>query len=93
MAQEMNHSMLAMEKRLSKQARQSNEEIKASIESHNERVEKRLEARDETLMKTLREMKETKRMMQEFRDEVAAAKEKRKRAGGFGESDIKKEVS
>ncbi|MCS3599080.1 hypothetical protein M2370_004281 [Bacillus sp. JUb91] len=32
---------------------------------------KRLEARDETLMKTLREM-------QEFRDEFAAAKEKKK---------------
>jgi len=78
MAQEMNQSMLAMEKRLSEQAKQSNEEIKASIESHNERVEKRLEARDETLMKTLREMQETKRLMQEFRDEVAAAKEKKK---------------
>lgn len=77
MAQEMNQSMLAMEKRLSEQAKQSNEEIKASVEAHNERVEKRLEARDETLMKTLREMQETKRMMQEFRDEVAAAKEKK----------------
>lgn len=78
MAQEMNQSMLAMEKRLSEQAKQSNEEIKASIEQHNERVEKRLEARDETLMKTLREMQETKRLMQGFRDEVAAAKEKKK---------------
>ncbi|WP_255446732.1 DUF3967 domain-containing protein [Bacillus sp. SH5-2] len=78
MAQEMNQSMLAMEKRLSEQAKQSNEEIKASVEAHNERVEKRLEARDETLMKTLREMQETKRLMQEFRDEVAAAKEKKK---------------
>ncbi|VXC69601.1 conserved hypothetical protein [Bacillus mycoides] len=78
MAQEMNQSMLAMEKRLSVQAKQSNEEIKESIEAHNERVEKRLEARDETLMKTLREMQETKRLMQEFRDEVAAAKEKKK---------------
>ncbi|MDZ4533889.1 DUF3967 domain-containing protein [Bacillus cereus] len=78
MVQEMNQSMLAMEKRLSEQAKQSNEEIKASVEAHNERVEKRLEARDETLMKTLREMQETKRMMQEFRDEVAAAKEKKK---------------
>ncbi|MDA2440099.1 DUF3967 domain-containing protein [Bacillus cereus] len=77
MAQEMNQSMLAMEKRLSEQAKQSNEEIKASVEEHNERVEKRLEARDETLMKTLREMQETKRLMQEFRDEVAAAKEKK----------------
>ncbi|KAB7677993.1 DUF3967 domain-containing protein [Bacillus sp. B1-WWTP-T-0.5-Post-4] len=78
MTQEMNQSMLAMEKRLSEQAKQSNEEIKASIELHNERVEKRLEARDETLMKTLREMQETKRVMQEFRNEVAAAKEKQK---------------
>ncbi|MED1512701.1 DUF3967 domain-containing protein [Bacillus proteolyticus] len=78
MAQEMNQGMLAMEKRLSEQAKQSNEEIKASVEAHNERVEKRLEARDETLMKTLREMQETKRLMQEFRDEVAAAKEKKK---------------
>ncbi|WIG24979.1 DUF3967 domain-containing protein [Bacillus toyonensis] len=78
MAQEMNQSMLAMEKRLSEQAKQSNEEIKASVESHNKRVEKRLEARDETLMKTLREMQETKRLMQGFRDEVAAAKEKKK---------------
>ena len=78
MAQEMNQSMLAMEKRLSEQAKQSNEEIKASVEAHNERVEKRLEARDETLMKTLREMQEAKRLMQEFRDEVAAAKEKKK---------------
>ncbi|PEO71120.1 hypothetical protein CN572_19085 [Bacillus wiedmannii] len=77
MAQEMKQGMLAMEKRLSEQAKQSNEEIKASVEAHNERVEKRLEARDETLMKTLREMQETKRMMQEFRDEVAAAKEKK----------------
>lgn len=79
MAQEMNQSMLMMEKRLSEQAKQSNEEIKASIDQHNERVEKRLEARDENLMKTLREMQETKRMMQEFRDEVAAAKEKEKK--------------
>ncbi|EJQ55121.1 DUF3967 domain-containing protein [Bacillus mycoides] len=78
MAQEMNQSMLMMEKRLSEQAKQSNEEVKASIEEHNERVEKRLEARDETLMKTLREMQEAKRLMQEFRDEVAAAKEKKK---------------
>ncbi|WP_088313038.1 DUF3967 domain-containing protein [Bacillus cereus] len=77
MAQEMNQSMLAMEKRLSEQAKQNNQEIKASVEAHNERVEKRLEARDETLMKTLREMQETKRLMQEFRDEVAAAKEKK----------------
>ncbi|MGR5897546.1 DUF3967 domain-containing protein [Bacillus cereus] len=75
MAQEMNQSMLAMEKRLSEQAKQSNEEIKASVEAHNERMEKRLEARDETLMKTLREMQETKRLL---RDEVAAAKEKKK---------------
>ncbi|MGF2773338.1 DUF3967 domain-containing protein [Bacillus cereus] len=78
MAQEMNQSMLTMEKRLSEQAKQSNEEIKASVEAHNERVEKRLEARDEMLMKTLREMRETKRLMQEFRDEVAVAKEKKK---------------
>jgi DNA-binding transcriptional MerR regulator len=78
MAQEMNQGMLEMEKRLSEQAKQSNEEIKASIEQHNERVEKRLEARDETLMKTLREMQESKRLMQEFRDEVAAANEKKK---------------
>ncbi|MFD6509223.1 DUF3967 domain-containing protein [Bacillus sp. NPDC060175] len=78
MAQEMNQSIASMEKRLSEQAMQNNEEIKVSIESHNERVEKRLEARDETLMKTLREMQESKRLMQEFRDEVAAAKEKKK---------------
>ena len=78
MAQEMKQGMLAMEVRLSEQAKQSNEEIKASVEAHNERVEKRLEARDETLMKTLREMQETKRMMQEFRDKVAAATEKNK---------------
>ncbi|PDZ02323.1 hypothetical protein COE20_08905 [Bacillus cereus] len=78
MAKEVKQGMLAMEKRLSEQAKQSNEEIKERIEQHNERVEKRLEARDETLMKTLREMQETKRMMQEFRDEVAAAKEKKK---------------
>ncbi|PDZ63898.1 hypothetical protein CON30_23145 [Bacillus cereus] len=37
-------------------------------------MEKRLEARDETLMKTLREMQETKRLMQEFLDEVASGK-------------------
>ncbi|MDZ5610202.1 DUF3967 domain-containing protein [Bacillus pseudomycoides] len=78
MTQEMNRSMLEMEQRLSEQAKQSNEEIKTSIEEHNERVEKRLEARDKTLMKTLREMQEAKRLMQEFRDEVAAAKEKKK---------------
>ncbi|MEH7150483.1 hypothetical protein CN404_29500 [Bacillus thuringiensis] len=77
-AQEMNQSMLAMEKRLSEQAKRSNEEIKARIESHNERLEKRLESRDETLMKTLREIQETKRLMQGFRDEVSAAKEKKK---------------
>ena len=77
-AQEMNQSMLEIEKRLSEQAEQSNEEIKASIEQHNERVEKRLEARDENLMKTLREIQETKRLMKEYYDEVAAAKEKKK---------------
>ncbi|MGE8057345.1 DUF3967 domain-containing protein [Bacillus mycoides] len=78
MAQEMNQSIASMERRLNEQAKQSNEEIKESIEQHNERVEKRLEARDETLMKTLREMQEAKRLMKEFRDEVAAAKEKKK---------------
>ncbi|MGH0945669.1 DUF3967 domain-containing protein [Bacillus mycoides] len=78
MAQEMNQGMLAMEKRLSERAKQSNEEIKASIESHNERVEKRLEARDENLMKTLREIQEAKKIMKEYRDEFAAAKEKKK---------------
>ena len=86
MAQEMNYSMLTMEKRLSKQAKQSNEEIKASIESHNERVEKRFEARDETLMKTLREMKETKRMMQEFRMRLLLRKRRKSRGGSFGEN-------
>lgn len=78
MAQEMNQSILAMEERLSEQVKQSNEEIKVSIEEHNERVEKRLEARDETLMKTLREIQEAKKLMQEYREEVAAAKEKKK---------------
>ncbi|MGH0945760.1 DUF3967 domain-containing protein [Bacillus mycoides] len=78
MAREMNQSILAMEERLSEQAKQSNEEIKASIEQHNERVEKRLEARDETLMKTLREIQESKKLMQEYWDEVAASKEKKK---------------
>ncbi|WP_459503839.1 DUF3967 domain-containing protein [Bacillus sp. C1] len=78
MAQEMNQSILAMEERLSEQAKQSNEEIKASIDQHNERVEKRLEARDETLMKTLREIQEAKKLMQEYREEVAAAKEKKR---------------
>ncbi|TKI42154.1 DUF3967 domain-containing protein [Bacillus mycoides] len=78
MAQEMNQSILVMEERLSEQAKQSNEEVKTSIEAHNERVEKRLEARDETLMKTLHEMQETKRLMQEFLDEVAAVREKKK---------------
>ncbi|MEX0416773.1 DUF3967 domain-containing protein [Bacillus sp. C30] len=78
MVQETNQGMLSMEKRLSAQAKQSNEEIKASVEAHNERVEKRLEARDETLMKTLREMQEAKKLMKEIRDEVAAAKEKKK---------------
>ncbi|MDC2867904.1 DUF3967 domain-containing protein [Bacillus sp. BP-3] len=78
MAQEMNQSILAMEERLSEQAKQSNEEIKASIDQHNERVEKRLEARDEALMKTLREIQEAKKLMQEYREEVAAAKEKKR---------------
>jgi hypothetical protein len=45
-------------------------------------VEKRLEARDDTF----REMQETKRIMQEFRDEVAAAKEKKSRGGSSGEN-------
>lgn len=78
MAQEMNQSMLGMEKRLSEQAEQRNKRIEESIEQHNERVEKRLEARDENLMKTLREIQETKKLMQEFRAEIAAAKEKLK---------------
>ena len=74
MVQEINQSILMMEERLSEQSKQSNEEVKTSIEAHNERMEKRLEARDETLMKTLREMQETKRLMQEFLDEVASGK-------------------
>jgi hypothetical protein len=45
-----------------------------------------LEARDDTL----REMKETKRIMQEFRDEVAAAKEKKKSGGGSSGNKIYK---
>ncbi|MFJ8417147.1 DUF3967 domain-containing protein [Bacillus paramycoides] len=78
MTQEMNQSISEMEKRLSEQAKQSNEEIKTSIERHYERVEKRLEARGETLMKTLREIQEAKKLMQEYREEVATAKEKEK---------------
>ncbi|MBO1582551.1 DUF3967 domain-containing protein [Bacillus sp. XF8] len=78
MTQEMNQSILDMEKRLSEQAEQRNEEIKTSIEKHNERVEKRLEARDETLMKTLREIQEAKKLMKEYHEEVAAAKENKK---------------
>ncbi|MFJ8531588.1 DUF3967 domain-containing protein [Bacillus sp. NPDC094106] len=78
MTKEMNQSILAMEERLNEQAVQRSEEIKVSIEQHNERVEKRLEARDETLMKTLREIQQAKKLMQEFRDEAAAAKEKKK---------------
>jgi DNA-binding transcriptional MerR regulator len=76
--QEMNQSILAMEKRLHEQVKQSNEEITASVAAYNERVEKRLEARDEALLKTLREIQETKRIMQGFRDEVAATKKKQK---------------
>ncbi len=46
----------------------------------NELVEKPLEVRDETLMKTLREM-------QEFRDEFALLRERRKsRGGGSGDN-------
>lgn len=56
MVQEMNQSMLSMEKRLSEQAIQSIKEIKAIIEAYNQRVERQAEARDETLMRTLREM-------------------------------------
>ncbi|EOV9528843.1 DUF3967 domain-containing protein [Bacillus cytotoxicus] len=78
MAQEMKQGMLAMEKRLSEQAEQRSKRIEESITQHNKRVEKRLEERDEHLMKTLREIQETKKLMQEFRDEVAAAKEKEK---------------
>ncbi|EOP60147.1 hypothetical protein IKQ_06037 [Bacillus cereus VDM053] len=66
MVKEMNQSMLEMEKRLSEQA-----------EKRSERIEKILERRDDNLMKTIREMQETKRLMQEYRDEVAAAKEKK----------------
>lgn len=77
-------SMLAIEKRLNKQAKQSNEEIKVSIQRHNEKVEKRLEARDGTLMKTLREIQGAKRLMQKFWDTVAAAKEKKKPWWRFG---------
>ncbi|HDW3058591.1 TPA: DUF3967 domain-containing protein [Bacillus cereus] len=77
MAQEINQIMLAIEKRLNAQAEQRNKDIKVSIEAHNESVEKRLKKRDETLMKTLREMQETKRVMQEFRNEVTAVKKKK----------------
>jgi len=78
MTQEMNRSMLEMEKRLSEQAEKRNKQIEESIEQHNERVEKRLEARDENLMKTLREIQEAKKLMQEYREEIAAAKENKK---------------
>ncbi|PFZ02756.1 hypothetical protein COL60_26920 [Bacillus pseudomycoides] len=78
MAQEMNRSMSEMEKRLSEQAEQRSKRIGESIEQYNERVEERLEARDETLMKTLREIQEAKKLMQEYREEVAAEKEKKK---------------
>lgn len=46
MAQEMNQSMIEMEKRLSAQAEQRSKLIKERIDQHNERVEKRLEVRD-----------------------------------------------
>ncbi|CAI8704393.1 MULTISPECIES: DUF3967 domain-containing protein [Bacillus] len=78
MAQEMNRSMSEMEKRLSEQAEQRSKRIGESIEQYNERVEERLEARDETLMKTLREIQEAKKLMQEYREEVVAEKEKKK---------------
>lgn len=48
------------------------------IQQHNERVEKRLKERNESLMKTLREIQETKGTMQEYREEIAAAREKKK---------------
>jgi DNA-binding transcriptional MerR regulator len=67
MAKEMKQSMLEMEKRLSERA-----------EKRSERIEIMLERRDNYLMKTIREMQETKRLMQEYRDEVAAEKEKKK---------------
>ncbi len=41
-------------------------------------MEKRLSEQDETLMKTLREIQETKRIMKESHEEVAAAREKKK---------------
>lgn len=78
MLQEMNQSMLEMEKRLSEQAEKRSKRIEESIEQHNNRVEKRLEKRDENLMKTLREIQEAKKLMQEFHAEVAAAKDKKK---------------
>jgi DNA-binding transcriptional MerR regulator len=78
MAKEMNRNLLEMEQRLSQQAEQSNKRIEESIERRNERIEKRLEERDKNLIKTLREIQETKRIMKEYHEEVAATKDKKK---------------
>ncbi|PEY36643.1 hypothetical protein CN354_13990 [Bacillus cereus] len=78
MAKQMNQNLLEMEQRLSEQAEKRSKHIEESMERRNERIEKRLEERDETLMKTLREIQETKRIMKEFHEEVAAAREKKK---------------
>ncbi|WJE55867.1 DUF3967 domain-containing protein (plasmid) [Bacillus cereus] len=78
MAKQMNQNLLEMEQRLSEQAEKRSKRIEESMERRNERIEKRLEERDETLMRTLREIQETKKIMKEFHEEVAAAREKKK---------------
>lgn len=78
MAKEVNQNLLKMEQRLSEQAEHRNKRIEKTMERHNERVEKRLKERNESLMKTLREIQETKGTMQEYREEIAAAREKKK---------------
>ncbi|MCI0768338.1 DUF3967 domain-containing protein [Bacillus sp. TL12] len=78
MAKQMNQNLLEMEQRLNEQAEKRSKRIEESMERRNERIEKRLEERDETLMRTLREIQETKKIMKEFHEEVAAAREKKK---------------
>lgn len=65
--QEQQRNLLEMEQRLSER-----------IDQRNERIEERAKKRDEMLMKTFREIQETKRLMKEYREEIAAAKEEKR---------------
>lgn len=74
-------NLLVMEKRLGNRIDQMNMQIEDAMKDRKERekrIEKRLGQRDENLMKVIREIQEVKSTIVSAKEEIAAAKLKKK---------------